>query len=73
MTDYHINIFFSDEDEGYIADVPDLVSCSAYGDSPEEALSEVLKAKKAWLEAAVSTGKPIPQPSYRPAVSQPVR
>ena len=34
MTDYHINIFYSDEDEGYIADMPDLVSCSAFGLTP---------------------------------------
>ena len=37
MKDYHINIFFSDEDEGYIADIPDLESCSAFGDNPEPA------------------------------------
>ncbi len=37
MTDYHINIFFSDEDGGYIADIPDLKACSAFGDSPGEA------------------------------------
>ena len=33
MKDYHINIFYSDEDEGYIADIPDLKSCSAFGNS----------------------------------------
>lgn len=47
MKDYHINVFYSEEDEGYIADVPDLINCSAFGDSPEEALREVLKAKAA--------------------------
>ena len=52
MKDYHINIFYNDEDEGYIADIPDLVSCSAFGETAEEALSEVLIAKDAWLEAA---------------------
>ena len=30
MKDYHINVFYSEEDEGYIADIPDLVHCSAY-------------------------------------------
>lgn len=30
MKDYHINIFFSEEDGGYIADIPDLEACSAY-------------------------------------------
>lgn len=39
--DYHINIFYSEEDDGYIADIPDLEGCSAFGDSPEEALIQV--------------------------------
>jgi predicted RNase H-like HicB family nuclease len=52
MKDYHINVFFSEEDEGYIADIPDLEHCSAFGTTPEEALREVLKAKEAWLESA---------------------
>ncbi|OQA19502.1 MAG: hypothetical protein BWY64_00818 [bacterium ADurb.Bin363] len=47
MKDYHINIFYSDEDEGYIADIPDLVSCSAFGHTPEEALREVQIVKEA--------------------------
>ena len=68
MSDYHINIFYSDEDQGYIADIPDLESCSAFGDSPEEALSEVNQAKAAWIEAAVENGKPIPAPRYSPAI-----
>jgi predicted RNase H-like HicB family nuclease len=70
MKDYHINIFFSEEDEGYIADIPDLEACSAFGDSAEAALREVELAKAAWLEAAKSEGKPIPQPRYRPAIYQ---
>lgn len=70
MTDYHINIFFSEEDRGYIADVPDLDSCSAFGDTPEEALSEVERAKAAWLAAAKTAGKPIPPPRYRPVIYQ---
>jgi predicted RNase H-like HicB family nuclease len=70
MTDYHINIFYSDEDGGYIADIPDLSCCSAYGDSPEQALAEVLKAKSAWIESARSEGKPIPPPAFRPVIYQ---
>jgi predicted RNase H-like HicB family nuclease len=65
--DYHINIFYSIEDEAYIADIPDLKYCSAHGDTPEEALAEVLIAKEAWLEAARSNGRPVPEPRYRPA------
>lgn len=70
MPDYHINIFYSDEDDGYIADIPDLESCSAFGATPEEALSEVEQAKAAWLEAARQSGRPIPPPRSRPAIHQ---
>lgn len=70
MKDYHINIFFSDEDGGYIADIPDLVHCSAFGTTPQEALAEVLVAKAAWLDAARAAGKPVPPPNYRPAIYQ---
>jgi predicted RNase H-like HicB family nuclease len=70
MKDYHINVFYSEDDEGYIADIPDLQSCSAFGDTPEEALQEVLRAKQAWLEAAHANGKPIPEPRYRPVIYQ---
>ena len=72
MSDYHINIFFSEEDGGYIADIPDLESCSAFGETPEQALSEVEQAKKIWLEAALQEGKPIPPPRYRPVIYQAV-
>ena len=68
MSDYSINIFFSDEDGGYIADIPDLDSCSAFGSTAEEALREVEKAKAAWLEAARSSGKQIPEPRYRASI-----
>lgn len=60
MRDYHIHIFFAVEDEGSIADIPDLKYCSAFGETPEEALKEVLIAKANWLAAARSEGyKPI--------------
>ena len=72
MSDYHINIFYSEEDEGYIADIPDLEACSAFGSTPEEALTEVELAKAAWLEAAKQAGKPIPPPRYRPVIYQAV-
>ena len=68
MKDYHINIFYSEEDEGYIADIPDLPHCSAFGATPEDALSEVLQAKTAWLESARAEGKKIPKPLFRPII-----
>jgi len=70
MKDYHINIFYSEEDRGYIADIPDLEACSAFGKTPDEALREVEIAKKAWIEAANAAGKPVPSPKYRPLIYQ---
>jgi len=62
MRDYHINIFYSDDDAGYIADIPDLEACSAFGETPDEALRQVQQAKKIWLEIAREKGTPVPSP-----------
>jgi predicted RNase H-like HicB family nuclease len=70
VRDYHINVFWSDEDGCYVADIPDLASCSALGATPQEAVEEVMLAKEAWLEAAVEAGKLIPTPRYRPVIYQ---
>ncbi len=70
MKDYHINIFCSEENEGYVADIPDLAGCSVFGDTPEEALREVEKVKLLWIEATQSEGKPVPPPRYKPAIYQ---
>ena len=67
-TDYHINVFFSDEDGGWIADIPDLPGCSAFGTTAEQAVAEVERAKEAWLAVAVEDGRPVPEPRYRPAL-----
>ena len=61
---YHINLFWSEADSGWIADVPDLKSCSAFGDTPAEALAEVEKAMETWLAVAREDGLPIPEPRY---------
>lgn len=68
MKDYHINIFYSKEDRGYIADIPDLKNCSAFGNSPDEALANVLQAKAAWLQSAKENKICIPDPKYSPAI-----
>lgn len=70
MKDYHINVFYSDEDEGYIADIPDLKFCSAFGKTPEEAVHEVQIAKELWLETATAENLLIPPPRYRPVIYQ---
>lgn len=69
MKDYHINIFYSEEDKCYVADIPDLSYCSAFGETPEIALHEVLIAKKLWLESARSSKViKIPKPKYKPLI-----
>lgn len=70
MKDYHINVFWSDEDGCYVADIPDLAHCSAFGPTPQEAVAEVMEAKQAWLDAAREASKPIPRPRYRPVIYQ---
>ena len=65
---YHINVFWSAEDESWIADIPDLRFCSAHGETPDEALREVQVAMTAWLDSARAHGDPVPEPRYRPAI-----
>ena len=70
MTDphYHINLFWSDDDECWIADVPDLRYCSAHGDTPAEAVANIHDAVQGWLAVARDHDMPIPEPRYRPAI-----
>lgn len=65
---YHINVFWSQRDESWVADVPDLKSCAAFGDTPEEAIAEARLAIEGWLAAARANSLPIPKPRYRPAI-----
>ena len=65
---YHINLFWSQRDESWVADVPDLKSCAALGDTPEEAIAEARLAIDGWLETARANGLPIPEARYRPAI-----
>jgi predicted RNase H-like HicB family nuclease len=64
MPKYHINLFWSEADGAWVADVPDLQSCSAFDDTPAEALGEVEKAMEAWLAVAREDRLPIPEPRY---------
>jgi antitoxin HicB len=64
---YPANVFWSDEDEGFIAVASDLPGCSAFGETQHEALTELQSAIAAWIEAARAAGNPIPEPS-QPAV-----
>ena len=62
---YPAEVFWSDEDEGWIAVTPDLPGCSAFGASRPEALAELEPAIEAWIEAARAAGNAIPEPSVR--------
>jgi predicted RNase H-like HicB family nuclease len=59
---YSIELFYSEEDEGYIALAPELPGCSAFGETEEEALREIKVAIDLWLETAQKEGRRIPQP-----------
>ena len=64
---YHINIFYNAQDGDYIADVPDFKYILAFGDTPEEALHEVLIALEMTIEVFQEQGKPHPEATYSPA------
>ena len=66
---YAIEIFYSEEDEGYIAIVPELPGCSAFGSTEEKALEEVKIAISLWLETAKEIGREIPIPQKRSLVA----
>lgn len=68
MNRYHINLFRSEPDACWIADVPDLKSCAAHGETPAEALGEVQTAMRAWLDLARERGLQVPEARYRPAI-----
>jgi predicted RNase H-like HicB family nuclease len=65
---YPAHVYWSDDDEGYIAIAPDLPGCSAFGKSQEQALAELQDAIAGWVQAAEAIGNPVPEPSQPPAV-----
>jgi predicted RNase H-like HicB family nuclease len=67
MPKYHIDVFWSDEDERWVANVPDVESCTAAGQTPQEAVEQVMTMLQRWFEAARDNGRFVPEPSYRAA------
>lgn len=61
MNRYEIIIYWSDEDQAFVADVPELPSCMAHGDTQELALAAVKQAMALWIEAAQANGRAVPQ------------
>lgn len=62
---YEIIIFWSDEDQAFIADVPELPGCMAHGSSHAEALANAQEAISLWLENARDHGDHVPEPKGR--------
>ena len=65
MHRYEIIIFWSDEDDAFIADVPELSGCKAHGNSRKEALENAQDAIQLWLDTAREFGDRIPEPKGR--------
>jgi len=65
MTKYDIILYWSSEDDAFIAEVPELAGCAADGATRQEALANVEVVIAEWLETARELGRPIPEPRGR--------
>jgi predicted RNase H-like HicB family nuclease len=65
MNKYEVIIFWSEEDEAFVAEVPQLPGCAAHGPSQEAALASAQEAIRLWVETAKEFGDPIPAPKGR--------
>jgi len=64
-TRYEIILYWSDEDEAFVAEVPELAGCAADGPTYAEALTNVERVIQEWLDVAKELGRPIPEPRGR--------
>ena len=62
MNKYEVIIYWSNEDDAFIAEVPELPGCSAHGDTKSAALQSVEQAGELWLDTAREFGDPVPLP-----------
>jgi predicted RNase H-like HicB family nuclease len=62
---YEIILYWSEEDEAYLAEVPELPGCVADGGSYEEALRNAEVVIDQWIETARELGRPVPEPRGR--------
>lgn len=65
MYKYETIIYWSEEDQAFIADVPELPGCMAHGKTQEDALVNVKDAIQLWIDTAKEFGDPIPEPKGR--------
>lgn len=62
MDRYEIIIYWSEDDQTFVADVPELPGCMAHGSTHEEALANAKEAMQLWIESARADGQPVPAP-----------
>ena len=65
MTKYEIILYWSVEDDAFIAEVPELAGCAADGPTQQEAIANAELVIAEWLETAKELGRPIPEPKGR--------
>ena len=65
MDKYEVIIYWSEEDQVCVAEVPELPGCMAHGVTQEEALRNVKEAIQLWIDTAKESGDPIPEPKGR--------
>lgn len=62
MYKYETIIYWSEEDQVFIADVPELPGCMAHGATQQEALGNAMGAIRLWIDTAEEFGDPVPEP-----------
>ena len=62
MHRYEIILYWSNEDEAFVAEAPELLGCMAHGDDQQEALKNIQDAMQFWIDTAEELGRPVPQP-----------
>ena len=75
MRKYEIILCWSNDDDAFVAEVPELPGCMAHGRTQETALREIKEAMRLWIETARGCGDPVPEPKggrLMPALARPV-
>ena len=62
MYKYQVVLYWSNADDAFVAEVPELPGCMAHGDTQEAALEHVNEAMALWIDTALEFGDPIPEP-----------
>ena len=73
MYKYEIILYWSNEDDAFVAEVPELPGCMAHGRTQETALREINEAMRLWIETAREDGEPVPEPKGERLMPDPPR